>query len=316
MRTVKSSQMQIGQTDIADIVIDVTSRDDIPVILLGLQHIYTTLSLRKAVFKILEEVIPHKEAYDSANLVAVDANKGRPGMDQWSILVLGTLRLGLGADFDRIQELANQHRTLRMMLGHGLFSTDKDYRLQTLKDNLTLFTPEIMARINVEVIRAGYQLLDIDIHQMIKGRCDSFVLKTNVHFPTDINLLYDAIRVLIRNCVYWSKDYALPEWRQHQYNLRQFKALYRKIQKLRHSTSKDESKKRAKEIKICETHQAYIDLAQFYLDRVARSVELLKNTHQIPEVLLSDFSLFSQHADRQIDQIKRRVVEGEKIRLF
>ncbi len=313
MRTVKSSQMQIGQTDIADIVIDVTSRDDIPVILLGLQHIYTTLSLRKAVFKILEEVIPHKEAYDSANLVAVDANKGRPGMDQWSILVLGTLRLGLGADFDRIQELANQHRTLRMMLGHGLFSTDKDYRLQTLKDNLTLFTPEIMARINVEVIRAGYQLLDIDIHQMIKGRCDSFVLKTNVHFPTDINLLYDAIRVLIRDCVYWSKDYALPEWRQHQYNLRQFKALYRKIQKLRHSTSKDESKKRAKEIKICETHQAYIDLAQFYLDRVARSVELLKNTHQIPEVLLSDFSLFSQHADRQIDQIKRRVVEGEKI---
>jgi predicted AAA+ superfamily ATPase len=28
---------------------------------------------------------------------------------------------------------------------------------------LMLFTPEIMARINVEVIRAGYQLLDIDI---------------------------------------------------------------------------------------------------------------------------------------------------------
>jgi len=313
MRTVKSPQMQIGQTDIANIVIDVTSRDDIPTILLGLQHIYTHLPLRKAVFKILEEVIPHKEADDTVNPVAVDANKGRPGMDQWCILVLGTLRLGLGADYDRIQELANQHRTLRMMLGHGLFTTDKDYRLQTLKDNLALFTPEIMARINVEVIRAGYQLLDIDIHQMIKGRCDSFVLKTNVHFPTDINLLYDAIRVLIRDCVYWSKDHALPEWRQHQYNLRRFKALYRKIQKLRHSTSKDESKKLAKAEQICEAHQAYIDQAQFYLDRVARTVELLKNTHKIPEVLLSDLTIFSEHADRQIDQIKRRVIEGEKI---
>ncbi len=313
MRNVRSPQMQIGQTDIADIVIDVTSRDDIPMILLGLQHIYTNEPLREVIFKILEEVIPLKEAGDTAAFVAVDASKGRPGMDQWCILVLGTLRLGLGADYDRIQELANQHRTLRMMLGHGLFTTDKDYRLQTLKDNLGLFTPEIMARINVEVIRAGYQLLDIDIHQMIKGRCDSFVLKTNVHFPTDINLLYDAIRVLIRDCVYWSKDYALPQWRQHQYNLRQFKALYRKIQKLGHSTSKDESKKRAKEIKICEAHQAYIDLAQFYLGRVARSVELLKNTHKIPELLLSDLSIFSQHADRQIDQIKRRVIEGEKI---
>ena len=39
MRIVKSPQMQIGQTDIADIIIDVTSRDDIPMILLGLQHI-------------------------------------------------------------------------------------------------------------------------------------------------------------------------------------------------------------------------------------------------------------------------------------
>ncbi len=313
MRTVKSPQMQIGQTDIADIAIDVTSRDDIPMILLGLQHIYTTLPLREAVFKILEEVIPQKEAGDTADLVAVDANKGRPGMDQWCILVLGTLRLGLGADYDRIQELANQHRTLRRMLGHGLFATDKDYRLQTLKDNLMLFTPQIMARINVEVIRAGYHLLDIDIHHLIRGRCDSFVLKTDVHFPTDINLLYDAIRVLIRDCAYWSKDYALPEWRQHQYNLRRFKAQYRNIQKLRHSTSKDESKKRAKEAKICEAHQVYIDLAQFYLNRVARSVEILKNTHEIPEVLFSDLSIFSQHADRQIDQIRRRIIEKEKI---
>ena len=313
MRTVISPQMQIGQTDIADIVIDVSSRDDIPMILLGLQHIYTTEPLRKAVFKILEEVIPLKTADDSSDLIAVDAGKGRPGMDQWSILVLGTLRVGLGADYDRIQELANQHRTLRMMLGHGIFTTDKDYRLQTLKDNLTLFTPAIMGRINTEVIRAGYQLLDVDVHTLIRGRCDSFVLKTDVHFPTDINLLYDAIRVLIRECVRWSKDYTLPEWRKHQHNLKQFKKLYRKIQKLRHSTSKNEDKKQAQAAKICEAHQAYIDLAEFYLNRVTHSVELLKNTHKIPEIQLLDLITFSQHASRQIDQIKRRVIEGEKI---
>ena len=118
-----------------------------------------------------------------------------------------------------------------------------------------------------------------------------------MHFPADINLLYDAVRVLIRDCAYWSQDYELPEWRQHQYNLRRFKALYRKIQKLRHSTSKDESKKRAKAEQICEAHQSYIDQAQFYLNRVARTVELLKNTHKIPEVLLSDISIFNQHAD-------------------
>jgi len=313
MRNVISPQMQIGQTDIANIVIDVTSRDDIPMILLGLQHIYTTKPLRKAVFTILEEVIPLKTTDDTSDLVAVDADKGRPGMDQWSILVLGTLRLGLNADFDRIQELANQHITLRMMLGHGLFDADKDYRLQTLKDNLHLFTPDIMARINAEVVRAGYALLDLEVDAMIRGRCDSFVLKTDVHFPTDINLLYDAIRVLIRECVAWSKDYTLPGWRQHQYNLRQFKKLYRKIQKLRHSNSKNEDKKQAQAAKICTAHQDYIDLAQTYLDRVTDSYKLLKETYKIPETLLLELKTFSQHGERQIDQIKRRVIGDEKI---
>ena len=313
MRNVISPQLQIGQTDIANIVIDVTSRDDIPMLLLGLQHIYTTEPLRKAVFTILEEVIPLKTVADTASYVAVDADKGRPGMDQWSILVLGALRLGLNADYDRIQELANEHRTLRMMLGHGPFDTDKDYRLQTLKDNLQLFTPEIMVRINTEIIRAGYQLLDLDVDAMIRGRCDSFVLKTDVHFPTDINLLYDAIRVLIRGCVDWNKDYTLPGWRQHQYNLRQFKKLYRKIQKLRHSTSKNETKKQVREALIREVHQHYIDLARTYLDRVTDSYVLLKDTYKVPETLLLELKTFSHHAERQIDQITRRVIDGEKI---
>ena len=135
MRNVISSQLEIGQVDIANIVIDVTSRDDIPLILLGLQHIYTTGPLKEAVFKILQEVIPRKNKKGSDETAAVSSNKGRPGMEQWRILVLGTLRVALGADFDRIQELANEHRTLRMMLGHGTFD-DKNYRLQTLRDNL------------------------------------------------------------------------------------------------------------------------------------------------------------------------------------
>lgn len=313
MRNVISPQMQFGQIDIPNIDIDVTSRDDIPMILLGLQHIYINESLRKAVFKILEEVVSLKTIDDTTNDTPVALDKGRPGMDQWNILVLGSLRLALNADYDRIQELANQHRTLRMMLGHGLLDTEKNYRLQTLKDNLKLFTPEIMGRINVEVIRAGHELLDLDIDALIRGRCDSFVLKTDVHFPTDINLLYDAIRVLIRDCVRWSKDHALPGWRQHQYNLRQFKKLYRKIQKLRHSTSKDEKKKQAQAEKICEAHRDYIELAHTYLTRVTESYTLLKYTHKIPATLLLELEIFSQHAERQIDQIKRRVIDDEKI---
>jgi hypothetical protein len=303
--------MSIGQRDIADIKIDVSSRDDIPVILLGLQHIFTTQPLRDAVFKILEEVAPTKMDGEETKIVSI--NKGRPGMDQWSILVLGALRVGLNTDYDRILELANQHNTLREMLGLGCFDADKRYCLQTLKDNLKLFTPAIMERVSAEVIRAGYQLLDLDIHAQIRGRCDSFVLKTNVHFPTDTSLLHDAIRVLIRLCVKWSLQHALPEWRLHKHNLSTFKKRYRKLQKLKHSTSKNEDIKAAKALEIKQAYQDYIDLAGFYLERTQASILTLKNDFHIPEVLLTDLRTFSLHAERQIEQIRRRAIQGETI---
>jgi hypothetical protein len=80
-------------------------------------------------------------------------------MAQWKILVLGALRVGLNADHDRIQELANQHATIRQMLGHGDWADDSQYSLQTIQENLRLFTPEILDRINQEVVRAGHRLV-------------------------------------------------------------------------------------------------------------------------------------------------------------
>ncbi len=50
MRKVIEPQMQMGEQDIGSIQLDLKSRDDIPQILLGLQHIYTTPELRKAVW--------------------------------------------------------------------------------------------------------------------------------------------------------------------------------------------------------------------------------------------------------------------------
>jgi transposase, IS5 family len=311
MRTVFSPQLRLGQIDIADIHIDVTSRDDIPLILRGLQHIYTTSALKDVVFKLLEEVAPTKKVGDEVQLV--DQNQGRPGMDQWSILVLGTLRLTLNADYDRILELANQHRTLRDMLGIGCFDSDKTFRLQTLKDNLKLFTPALLQRINVEVVRAGHRLLGLDSQAPVSGRCDSFVVETHVHFPTDANLLYDAIRTLIRLSVDWSRHHPLPGWRQHASNLRQFKDQHRKLQKLRKSTANQEAKKAAKAQEIKQAYQDYIDLAQRFLDRTRASILILKNHGGVPEVLLADLYNFSRHAERQIDQIRRRAIHGEVI---
>ncbi len=156
MRDTFPAQRTLGQVDIADVKIDVRSRDDIPLILLGLQHIYGTDGLREKVFAILKDILPTQIVAGKAQPVSVEL--GCPGMNQWTILVLGCLRLCLNADFDRLHELANQHRTLRLLLGLADWD-EKVFSLQTLKDNLALFTPAILARINQAVVEAGYALL-------------------------------------------------------------------------------------------------------------------------------------------------------------
>ncbi len=149
--------MKLGELAIADIKLDPKSRDDILQILCGLQHIYTTPELRGEIFAILEEVLAERQI--EGKTVKADPNNGRPGMTQWQILVLGVLRLGLNADYDRIQELANEHKSLRQMLGHSGWADEKYYNLQTLKDNLRLFTPEILDRLNRVIVQAGHRAL-------------------------------------------------------------------------------------------------------------------------------------------------------------
>jgi hypothetical protein len=274
----------------------------------GLQHIYTEPALRERVFALLQEVIPYRAKGEGK----ADAGTGRPGMEQWRILVLGVLRLGLNADYDRIQELANQHSTLRQMLGHGDWTDTTQYKLQTLKDNLRLFTPELLDRINREVVGAGHLLVKKSPHEDLAARCDSFVVETHVHYPTDINLLWDAIRKTIEISADLCQAHGLTDWRQSAFNLRQFKKLYRRAQKLKHSTSQDEGKRQDKEVAMREAHRALLEQAQVYLDRASDTRRQLKPI-VLAEVFLGELDEFMRHAERQIDQIDRRVLQGQTI---
>jgi transposase, IS5 family len=308
MRNVINPQLLLDGVDIGAIHLDPKSRDDIPQILCGLQYIYTEPALRERVFAILQEVIPNRVKGEGK----ADASTGRPGMEQWRILVLGVLRLGLNADYDRIQELANQHSTLRKMLGHGDWTDTTEYKLQTLKDNLRLFTPELLDRINQEVVGAGHWLVKKSHLDGLAARCDSFVVETHVHYPTDINLLWDAMRKTIELAAELCYAHGLSDWRQSVYNLRQFKRLYRQAQKLKHSSSQDQTKRELKLAATREAHSAYLQQAQEHLDRARESRERLK-CRVLFEGMLAELDGYMEHAARQIDQIRRRVLQGQSI---
>jgi len=308
MRTVFDPQMTFGQVAIADIKLDPKSRDDIPQLLRGLQHLHADPELRKRVFAILEELLPNRAGAEGK----ASPDTGRPGMAQWRILVLGVLRPGLNADYDRIQELANQHATIRLMLGHGDWADESYYELQTLKDNLMLFTPEILDRVNQEVVRAGHKALKKSLEEGLNARADSFVVETNVEYPTDTGLLYDAVRKALGLCAGLSAAHKLPGWRQDAHLLRKLKQARRRIQMLRHSTAKDERKRQERLEEIQQAHRGYLEQAKTLLGRMRDTRRQLAVLPAIP-LRLAALDNYLKHADRQADQIRRRVLEGEAI---
>ena len=304
MRVVQNVQMEIGEVDVSKVKFDLKSRDDIPKILRGLQHLYVNLELRTKLFELLQaEVLPK-----------TDKGNGRPGMTLWRIFVCGVIRLDLNIDYDRLHELVNQHKRLREMLGHGVHD-EEGYHYQTLKDNVGLLTMELLDKINQMVVNAGHVVVKKKGNEALRGRCDSFVVETNVHYPTDINLLYDATRKLITLTARWCEQREVSDWRQHQYNVGHLKRLMRKAQNTKRSKAKSEEQKRQNEALCIEAHQAYLDVAEHYLNKAqATLAKLEKGGGDEFDVLRKlEIEGFMRHAIRQIDQTKRRVILGEVI---
>jgi len=305
MRVVQNPQMTIGEVDISQIKFDLKSRDDIPKILRGLQHLYMDIPLRTQIFQLLEaEISPE-----------VSKRNGRPGMALWKILVCGVVRLDLNEDYDRLHELVNHHDTLRAVLGHGEFN-DEYYHYQTLVDNVSLVTPELLDKINQVVVNAGHVLIKKKEGEALRGRCDSFVVETDVHFPTDINLLCDAMRKVITLTAQWCDEHDVGDWRQHAYNVRHIKRLMRSAQNRKRSKAKSEEQQKKNETLIVKAHQEYLDVAEHYLQKARGTIAMLEqqgNTGEFDALKKLEIECFMQHAARQIDQTKRRVILGEVI---
>ena len=304
MREIIRGQMNFGEIAISDIEFDIRSRDEIPKLLMGLQAIYCNLDVRSQIFSVLERLVPAK----------INPNNGRKGMDLWKILVLGTLRLSCNWDYDKLMEIANEHQTLRSMLGHSIMDNGFRYVLQTLKDNLSLFTPKILDEINQISVKYGHEIVGKKPDEKLNASCDSFVLETDVHYPTDINLLWDAMRKMILSIVFLCVQAGLPGWRKSDYLLKKTKKLFRKAQLMKRSTSKNKGKKVKREQLIIAAHLAYIDLAEDIINKVKESIlSVLSPADIVVQLKIQKIQKYIAHAERQIDQIRRRVVKGESI---
>jgi len=53
--------------------------------------------------------------------------------------------------YDRRHEMMNNHQTFHQILGNGIRAEDYEYKLQSLKGSITIFTTKILDKLNQEV---------------------------------------------------------------------------------------------------------------------------------------------------------------------
>ena len=207
MREIFDTAPKLGTINVEDIFIDPTSRDETTQILRGLQFLYCNKYTCSKIGQLLSDNI-HR------------TKKGRKGMSLWNIFVLGVFRLNLGIDYDHLKNLVDNHIGMRQMLGFSNFhDNNKVIGLQTIIDNVHLLSEELLAEINHEVIKVGHRIVGIG-EGPLKCRCDSAVTKANAHYPTDINILWDAIRKSIILTSNLCTSFDRTGWRQSNHHLK------------------------------------------------------------------------------------------------
>ena len=288
MRTIRNPQMELGEIRIEDIELDRKSRDDIPALLLGLQHLYSDETFRVRLFALMDEYM----------LPGIDRKVRRPGMEMWRILVMGVVKQGLGCDFDRLHELVNEHRTLRRFLGHSQVWDEHRYQYQTLVDNVSLLRPELLVAVSHLLVESGHAVARKKPGEPLRGRCDSFVVETDVHYPTDVNLLWDAMRCVLRETGRAATDHAVGGWRQWKHLTRSVRRLFHRVR----STRRAEAQRVEAYLERC--HELIVRVEATLPELIAQGVDAWR---------IEVIEGYLAHAKRQSDQVERRLLRGETI---
>ena len=124
------------------------------------------------------------------------------------------------------------------------------------------------------------------------------MVETNVHYPTDISLLFDATRKVIELSARLSADQGLSDWRQHGYNVRHLKRHLRAAQSTKHRKAHNEAQKAKNDARVIEAHASYLGVAQGYLDNARET--LAKSAVSGIESLAAKIEIetFMKHAER------------------
>lgn len=305
MRRRFEQQQELDGTPIKEVKINMKTRHQLAPLLSSLQYIFITPELNEKIFTILEESIK-----------GTGSQMGRPGMSLWEILVLGVLRLNLELDYDFLHDQANNHNEIRGILGvetRKVFYDGKFYSLQSIKDNVQLLTEPTLQKISAEVVKHGHQLKKKESEKEaleLRLKTDGFAVESNIHFPTDINLLWDSIRKSLETIGVIDYRYGLEGWRKLKYLQRGLKKSYRIAAQIHQKKGKNYPYRIKKSVAEYLERSRYVEVK---IVAILPQLLSLSVGDEVLESLVNDLSYYHGMLIKHIDLVERRIIKDEKI---
>ena len=295
-------QLTLGQTAIEQVALPTGSRDELSPILEGLQWIFMTPEAKIQVFDFLEkQIIGDKKA------------TGRTGMDLWHILVLGVVRLGLDCDYDRLEDMANHHLLIRQIMGIGptFGAPSMLFHHRTISDNVALLDKNILEKINAIVARNGQKIFMKKevFDEPLEIKIDSYVFETNVHFPTDLTLLWDAQRKCLDYLVELCMTYEISGWRKAENWRSRLKSAMRAVSRVKKAGGPNKTER------LLRIARDYLACVLRFEKKVFESWIQLRNCElsHVDTMKLALLTYFHDELIRHIDLVQRRMIDGETI---
>jgi hypothetical protein len=281
---------------VLDVKLNLECRDEMIPVLAALQDIYSEREVRDSILALVAEDVNGDTRNDC----------GREGMDYWQILVLAAVRSGCNLNYDKLHDLAEQHRALRHIMGVGDWDESTSFSWRRVRDNVCLIRPETIEQISHIIVQRGHALKPEAVK---KTRADSFVVETNIHYPSESSLIVDGVRVILQHCVLLSECFELGGWRQHEHLLRGVKKIARTIARIS-SRKGTNYKKRLK-----KPYRDLLKRTRKILRRAKRLCDDLQvgSSGLTAQAQLERLRTFIDRTEHVCNTARRRVLQGEKV---
>jgi hypothetical protein len=190
-------------------------------------------------------------------------------------------------------------------MGIGDWCEDKDFGWRRIRDNICLLKPATIDKISHLVIGEGHALQPEAPKQT---RADSFVVETNIHWPSESTLIRDGVEKIIELCVLIVSAMKCGGWRQSAHLLKKVKQLSRRIERIASRKGP-----RYQERLVVE-YRKLLKLSGRITGRahqLLQEVEASKTMATVAEV--EQLRIFLERTETVRDTARRRVLNGETV---